>query len=126
MVIIMDCLFCKIVKKEENATILYEDDIVMVIMDVYPNVDGHCLVIPKKHYTTFYDVPDDELLHINKIAKKYSEILTKKLGKDSITLLVNWGEAQYIKHYHLHLLPNYGIEKEALHTKEEIAKILVD
>ena len=122
----MDCLFCKIIDKKVDSTILYEDDVVIVIMDAYPDVDGHTLVIPKVHYETFKDIPDDVLLHINKIAKKYADILIKKLNKEAFCLRVNYGKSQVIKHYHLHLLPNYGIEKSALHSKEEIAKILED
>ncbi len=123
MVIVMDCLFCKIAKKEIEATMLYEDDIVMVIMDAFPDVDGHTLVIPKNHYETFKDVPDNVLLHINKIAQEYAEILMTKLHKESLTLLVNYGDDQKVKHYHLHLLPNF-IKKDEKHSKEEIAKIL--
>ena len=123
MVIVMDCLFCKIAKKEIEATMLYEDDIVMVIMDAFPDVDGHTLVIPKNHYETFKDVPDDVLLHINKIAQEYVDILMTKLHKESLTLLVNYGDDQKVKHYHLHLLPNF-IKKDEKHSKEEIDKIL--
>ena len=59
MVVRMDCLFCKIANKEEEANILYEDDLVVMILDAYPTVDGHCLIIPKKHYETYLDIPDD-------------------------------------------------------------------
>ena len=37
----MDCIFCKIIKGEIPSYKLYEDDKVVVIMDAYPNVDGH-------------------------------------------------------------------------------------
>ncbi|MBE6139987.1 MAG: HIT domain-containing protein [Firmicutes bacterium] len=120
----MDCLFCKIAKKEIDAKILFEDDLIMIIMDAFPNVDGHSLIIPKQHYETFLDIPDDLLIHIHKKAQEWGLILLKKLEKKSLTLLNNYGEAQAIKHYHLHLLPNYGIDKKALHSKDEIAQKL--
>ena len=119
----MDCLFCKIIHKEVEATILYEDDLVMVIMDAFPDVDGHLLILPKKHYSDFKEVPDEVLLHINKVAQKYTDILMQKLNKKALTLLVNYGDAQQVKHYHLHLLPNF-IEKGPKHDKKEIAQIL--
>lgn len=119
----MDCIFCKIVNKEMEATVLYEDDLVMVIMDAFPNVDGHSLIIPKKHYTDFKEIPDELILHINKIAQKYTDVLMTKLNKKSLTLLVNYGDAQKVKHYHLHLLPD-AIENKPKHSKEEIANIL--
>lgn len=120
----MDCLFCKIANKEMPAKILYEDDLVMIIMDAYPNVDGHTLIIPKKHYATFLDIPEEIVLHIHKLAKEYGMMLLEKLGKESLTISNNYGTMQAIKHYHLHLLPNYGVEKKAMSDKEEIAKIL--
>lgn len=118
----MDCLFCKIINNELESKKIYEDDLVMVIMDAYPDVDGHTLIIPKKHYETFKDIPNELLNHINDIAKKYSEILMEKLDSKSITLLVNYGDDQVIKHYHLHLLPNFKIK--ATKTVEEVYEVL--
>ncbi len=122
----MDCLFCKIINKEVEATILYEDELVMVIMDAFPDVDGHTLIIPKKHYTDFTEIPDELILHINKIAKKYSQFLMDKLNKTSLTLLVNYGDMQAIKHYHLHLLPAFGPNKKPAQDKNKIAQILLE
>ena len=47
-------IFCKIVNGEIPSNCIYEDDIVKVIMDVNPVSDGHCLVIPKKHYQDLF------------------------------------------------------------------------
>ncbi len=108
----MDCLFCKIINGEVPSLKLYEDDLVMVIMDAYPNVDGHTLIIPKKHYDTFMDLPDELVLHINEISKKYTKIIMEKLNAKELTKLVNYGNSQKIKHFHMHLLPNYGLRNE--------------
>ncbi len=119
----MDCIFCKIINKESDAYVLYEDDIVIIILDVFPYVDGHALVIPKNHYEDFTKIPDDVLLHINKVAKEYTEILLKKLNKDSFTLLVNYKDSQKVKHYHLHLMPGHPERaKEELTTIYNILK----
>ncbi len=109
VVIKMECLFCKIIKGEVPTYKLYEDDLVMVIMDAYPNVDGHTLIIPKKHYDTFMDLPDDLVVHINEIAKKYTNIIMDKLNIKELSVHVNYGNSQKIKHYHMHLLPNFGM-----------------
>lgn len=108
----MDCLFCKIIKGEIPSYKLYEDELVMVIMDAYPNVDGHTLIIPKEHYDTFKDIPNELLNHINEISKKYTDIIMDKLNAKELTVLVNYGAAQKIKHYHMHLLPNFGTRPE--------------
>ena len=118
----MDCLFCKIINGNVPSYKLYEDDLVIVILDAYPNVDGHTLIIPKKHYDTFKDIPADLLNHINEIAKKYTDILMEKLNAKELTIVVNYGTAQKIKHYHMHLIPNYGTRPEKL--VEEIYNLI--
>ncbi|MBN1270332.1 MAG: HIT domain-containing protein, partial [Kiritimatiellae bacterium] len=45
----VDCIFCKIVKGEIPSTRLYEDDRILVFMDIGPIIKGHALVIPKEH-----------------------------------------------------------------------------
>ena len=119
-----DCLFCKIVNKEIDALTLYEDDDILVILDAFPNVDGHTLVIPKKHYEDIYDVDDDILLKMFKIGKNQAKKNMQKLNKDALTFLINYGEAQKIKHIHLHLLPDYLAQNKPVYEKEEIHKIL--
>lgn len=118
-----DCLFCKIVNKEVDAKILYEDNDVMVILDAYPDTDGHTLVIPKKHYEDIYGIDDDVLLKIIGIGKDTTKMLMTKLDKSALTFLVNYGDAQVIKHFHLHLLPNY-MNKEHKYNNEEMYNIL--
>ena len=118
----MDCIFCKIINGEMPTYKLYEDDKVIVIMDAYPNVDGHTLVIPKKHYDTLMDLPDDLIIHINTIAKKYAGIIMEKLNAKELTMLVNYGNSQKVKHYHLHLLPNFGMRAER--NPKEVFEVL--
>jgi len=108
----MECLFCKIINGEIPTNKLYEDDLVMVIMDAYPNVDGHTLIIPKKHYDTFMDIPDNLVIHINNIAKKYTTHIMERLNAKELTIQTNYGNSQKIKHYHMHLLPNFGLRAE--------------
>lgn len=103
----MDCLFCKIIKKEIDSYLLYEDDLVIVILDKFPVVDGHTLIIPKKHYEDFTELDKDILIHINKVSVKITNLLMKTLNTKKISHLYNYGESQIIKHFHLHLTPDY-------------------
>ena len=45
----MDCIFCKIVNKEIDTNILYEDDKILIFNDIEPKAPVHFLAIPKKH-----------------------------------------------------------------------------
>lgn len=114
-----DCLFCKIANKEIEAKILYEDEDLMVILDAYPDTDGHTLVIPKKHYEDIYSIDPEMFLKIFTTGKEKAQTLMNKLDKSSLTFLINYGDAQAIKHFHLHLLPDF-MHKEHKYSKEEI------
>ena len=123
----MDCIFCKIIKSEIPSKVLYEDELVKVIMDVNPTVDGHALIIPKKHYTDYLELDQDIITHIWDVAKKMGPSIMDKLKAKSLTLLVNFGDDQQVKHFHMHLLPNFGtMESKATKTSEEIFSILKD
>ena len=123
----MDCIFCKIIKGEIPSKVLYEDELVKVIMDVNPTVDGHALIIPKKHYTDYLELDQDIITHIWDVAKKMGPSIMDKLKAKSLTLLVNFGDDQKVKHFHMHLLPNFGtMESKATKTSEEIFSILKD
>ncbi len=102
-----DCLFCKIVKGENPSYTVYEDEVVKVFLDVFPNSTGHTLIIPKKHFLDLGDIPLEVLTHIMETAKKIKPILEKKLNPESVVLIQNNGEAEKIKHFHLHLIPKY-------------------
>ena len=102
-----DCIFCKIANNLIPSKAIYEDDYVKVIMDVNPVVDGHALVIPKKHYTDFLSLDLEIRNHIMNVANDLAPKFMEKLGSTGITLLVNYGDTQEVKHFHLHLLPDY-------------------
>ena len=59
-----DCLFCKIVRKEIPATIVYEDDQILAFKDINPQAPVHILIIPKKHIAgvTVLEEEDKELI----------------------------------------------------------------
>ena len=57
-----DCLFCRIVRGEIPATVVYEDDRVLAFDDIHPQAPVHTLIIPKAHYVSLNDdIPADDL-----------------------------------------------------------------
>ena len=104
----MEDIFCKIINGDIPSRVIFEDEIVKVIMDVNPRSDGHSLVIPKKHYQDLYDIENSVLNHIIEVAKKMCALLTEKLDCDGITLEQNNGISQEVKHFHLHIIPKYN------------------
>ena len=118
----MSCVFCEIAKKNIPSSCIYEDDLVMAIMDINPICDGHVLIIPKNHYDTVFDTPKDVLNHMFCIAEKLTPRLMKGLKEKGMTLSINYGSAQAIKHLHLHMLPDFN--KKPCKTVEEVYKLI--
>jgi histidine triad (HIT) family protein len=102
------CIFCKIIAGDEPASIVYEDDDFIALMDAYPLTKGHCLVIPKLHLIRLDDLKAKQrarLFHIgHKIVEAQKQI---GLGIEGTNILVNDGKAanQTVPHLHLHLIP---------------------
>lgn len=118
-----ECIFCKIIEGEIPSKKLYEDDKVIVIMDVNPVVDGHSLIIPKVHVTDFKEMTPELIAHVYSVASEITDMLMDKLGAKGLTLGVNYGETQVVKHFHMHLLPDYTI-KEKSRSVDEVYEIL--
>lgn len=119
-----DCLFCKIVNGDVPSKKIYEDDLVIGILDLYPNGEGHTLIIPKKHYTDYKELPDELVLHINKVMKEVADKLEEKLHKNSTTFIVNYMDAQVIKHFHQHIIPGYN--QKINKSQDEVYKLMTE
>ena len=115
-------IFCKIINGEIPSYTIYEDNIVKAFLDVNPSHNGHTLIVPKKHYENIFDIEEEVLNYIMKIAKKLSINLKEKLNYDGITLTQNNEYGQEVKHYHLHLIPKYK-EEEKLSVEEIYEKL---
>ena len=103
----MDCLFCKIINGEIPCYKIYENEFVLAFLDINPDSDGHTLIIPKTHYTDIDDIDTNTLTEIFKAAKIVKKLLEEKLNPDGMSLLQNNGSVQEVKHFHLHLKPQY-------------------
>jgi histidine triad (HIT) family protein len=103
-----DCIFCKIIKGEIKTDKVDETDNFIVINDANPVAEGHCLIIPKKHYETILDVPNTLGTELVLLAKKNSIRLIKEGKADGIKLVNNNYKAsgQLVPHFHMHVIPH--------------------
>lgn len=117
-----DCLFCNIGNGSGKSYTIYEDDIVKVFLDIYPESPGHLILIPKKHILDITDMDDETFKYFNKIIKKMYTLLKEKLNIGGLRIQQNNGIAQAVKHYHIHMIPiNKGSKDYSL---EEVYNIL--
>lgn len=119
-----NCIFCKIIKGDIPSNAIYEDDDFKVILDVGPVAEGHSLILPKKHYQDFYELPEELAVKTIKLAKKLVPQITEALKCDGFNILQNNKEVadQSVPHYHMHLIPRYeGGQKLFSYTPLEIS-----
>ena len=103
------CPFCKMVKYELHAAIVYQDDDVLAIMDLYPATPGHVLVLPKQHIENIYSLREGLASRIMVAATKIAKAIKLQLSPDGLNLIQSNGVAagQTIPHFHLHIVPRY-------------------
>jgi histidine triad (HIT) family protein len=104
-----DCLFCKIIKGEVPANMVYENDKIFAFLDINPNNKGHTLVVPKQHCTDLLETPDDVLADMMSRTKKIAEAIMKAVNADGFNTILNTKPAagQVIFHTHLHIIPRF-------------------
>ena len=94
---------------------IYENDLTLAFMDIAKDVDGHILVVPKKHFRNILDCDEETLCAVMKTVKTVSNHLTDHCGYEGVNLLNASGESagQSVSHLHIHIIPrkrNDGID----------------
>lgn len=104
-----DCIFCKILKGEIPSAKLYENDKVLAFLDIMPVHKGHTLVIPKEHYETILDIPEDLLKDVIVVLKKVSKAVKEGVEADGISIGQSNFKAggQVVPHLHFHIMPRF-------------------
>jgi len=107
------CIFCRIAQKQVPASLVYEDENVMAFLDIRPLNEGHSLVIPKAHYESIFDIPQDLISYLHGITKQVALAVKKATKADGISIIQQNGKAanQDIPHLHVHVIPRYEGQK---------------
>ena len=86
------------------ATVVYEDDDVMAINDVFPRAPFHVLVVPRKHVERLSDLEDEPLG--GRLLQAVRKVARQGGVGDNFRLVVNNGDnaGQNVLHLHLHVL----------------------
>lgn len=100
-----DCLFCRIVRGEIPAAIVYQDDFVIAFDDITPQAPVHTLIIPKTHYTDMNDdIPAETLAAIYSAVPRVAKV--KGISQSGYRTIVNTGPDanQTVLHLHVHVI----------------------
>ncbi len=104
-----NCIFCKMVRKEIPASIIYENDRVLSFLDINPANKGHALIIPKRHAHTTLDLKEDELKELIVVVLKVAKAVKKAVKCDAFNIIQNDGKTagQLVMHAHFHVVPRF-------------------
>jgi histidine triad (HIT) family protein len=105
------CIFCAIVAGVAEASVVYEDEVVVVFMDLNPVTPGHLLVVPRTHAVGLEDLDESSAGHVWAVAHRMAKALRRSgLRCEGINVFLADGEVafQEIFHFHLHVFPRYA------------------
>jgi histidine triad (HIT) family protein len=106
----MDCVFCKIRDGQIPSFKVYEDQRTMAFMDINPLNPGHCLVVPKNHAATVFDIDPVDLQAAIVAAKKVATAVRTAIRANGMNILQANGAAafQSVPHFHFHVIPRFN------------------
>ena len=115
------CIFCSIVRGEVPCYKVYEDGDVIAFLDIEPISEGHTLVVPKKHCSDIYDIPNDLLCKVMTAARKIAMGYRSSLGAKAVNLLNASGmeAGQTVFHFHVHVVPEYDYMKNRISFRHD-------
>src|SRR3990167_4254817 len=114
-----NCIFCKIVKKETPAYIVYEDNDFVAFLDIHPQSPGHAQVVPKQHCRWVWDVPNVGAYF--EIVRKIALAQQKAFDTEMILCQVI---GEDVPHAHVWIFPNSSVESDPKDFESNKNKII--
>lgn len=99
------CVIDLIVKKQEKAYILFEDEQFIAFLDHRPLFPGHTLLAPKAHYKTLYDLPTSLVSPLFILTQHIGAAVEKAMEAKGSFIAMNNVVSQSIPHLHVHIVP---------------------
>ncbi len=121
----LDCIFCAQAEDDERISKLavFEDDFLMVVLNIFPYNTGHLMVVPKRHVNSMIDLEDEERNRLFAMVQRVEELQKEVVDPAGIDVGMNIGKAagESIPHLHVQLVPIYekdrGFMETSLDTK---------
>lgn len=115
-----ECLFCRIIRREVAAHIIYEDARILAFLDRNPIRPGHTQIVPKEHFAYFDDAPADVLAATIAVGQNLARAMKRTLRVPRVAFLFTGGD---IAHVHAHAVPIH--EKTDITSRRYIAEATV-
>src|SRR3989339_1168365 len=102
-----NCIICQIVGGKIPSKKVYEDGLIMAVLDVNGANPGHCFVMPKNHYPIIEQVPNAEIGKLFQVSNKISTAIFESLGAQGTNIFVANGvpAGQTVAHFTINVIP---------------------
>jgi histidine triad (HIT) family protein len=100
-----NCRFCQIIAGDEPSQVVFEDERTLAFLDNRPLFPGHSLLVPRDHYETFADLPDELVGPLFANARLLSAAIPKAMRKPGSFVALNNVVSQSVPHLHVHVVP---------------------
>lgn len=99
------CIFCRL----NPDDYVCENELTVAIYDKFPVNPGHVLVIPKRHFSSFFEASEEEITSAYRLMHEVRAILDEKFAPDGYNIGVNIGACagQTVWHLHFHVIPRF-------------------
>ena len=106
-----DCPFCHAPSlDDEQALIVYRGETCYALLNLYPYNNGHLLVCPYRHISTYDEATPEEVAEIGAITQTAMRVLKEAMGCHGFNIGMNQGEiagAGIAAHLHQHIVPRW-------------------
>ncbi|ALG67492.1 HIT family protein [Beggiatoa leptomitoformis] len=119
------CPFCALMLNPTSQRV-YDDELVFVIRDKFPVSQGHTLIIPRRHYASWFEATETEQLALFSALAIAKVNIQTQYQPDAYNIGINDGAVagQTVPHLHIHLIPRY--QSDTVEPRGGIRWILPD
>lgn len=112
------CLFCRIVAGELPAEIVYQDDLVMAMLDIHPITTGHTQIVSRQHVPYFEDLPEVTASRLIHVGQHLSRAMKSLYAVPRVAFVLTGGDHA---HVHAHVVPMH--DKTDITSRRYIAQL---
>lgn len=99
------CVFCEIIRGDQPAHLVLDDEIAMAFLDVRPVFPGHVLLVPREHHETLVDLPPTLVHPFFARAQLLAGAVERAMEAQGTFVAMNNRISQSVPHLHCHVVP---------------------
>lgn len=107
------CLLCEL--PADKFEVVDENELCLTLTDSYPVSEGHCLIVPRRHATTYFDMNAAEVDAATRLLQQSrARIQQQDPDVTGFNIGMNCGKSagQSVFHAHIHLIPRRDGDQE--------------